>query len=420
MKKFFLSLIAVATLFSACSSDEVAEGSSEKGAGTLKATLSLSTDGKLKSTASTAVPVTSWTNIKQLHVFLYEKSGAGQTDGKVAFSYVLEGAALAAQVGNDKQYTWTNVPAGNYRLVIVANTGATDAIQGKVGATNINWTANTVVNKKFGSAVATDLYLDFKKAAAFPAPYQVYNTDPTPNVPYLVPSEIFTVYDDNVTITEGTTTTLGSPTSLKLKREVALFRTRINTSSPKVNLSKIQFNNANNFMLVQTLPVGLGLKTEGYAGGSFAASDVKKVLVAKTGANAFSSTPPTVDTHSNPTTILANGFSLWNEFVIFPNNTTGLNEALVGRKYNIVISAFAEAGYVAEDGVVGAGGANVYWDGVINEPFEPNVIREVDITITSQGTIKPPITPVPVGKLEITVGTPAPWDSNIKTTETEI
>lgn len=419
MKKFFLSLIAVATLFSACSSDEVAEGSSEKGAGTLKATLSLGTDGTLKSTASTAIPVTSWSNIKQLHVFLYEKNGAGQTDGKVAFSYVLEGTDLAAQVGNDKQYTWTNVPAGNYRLVIVANTGATDDIQGKVGATDINWTANTVINKKFGSSVASDLYLDFKKTTAFPTPYHAKGTA-AGNIPYLVPSEIFTVYVDAVTITEGTTTTLGSPTSLKLKREVALFRTRINTSSPRVDLSKVQFNNANNFMLVQTLPVGLGLKTEGYAGGTFAASNVRKVLVAKTGANAFSSTPPAASTHSNPNTILANGFSLWNEFVIFPNNETGSNDAIVGRKYNIVISAFAEAGYEAEDGIVPAGGANIYWEGVINQSFEPNVIREVDITITSKGTLEPPVTPTPVGKLEITVGSPEPWDSNIKTTETEI
>ena len=62
----------------------------------------------------------------------------------------------------------------------------------------------------------------------------------------------------------------------------------------------------------------------------------------------------------------------------------------------------------------------VYWVGYINEPFESNKIREVNVMFRDGGSEDLPERPDNVGNLTVTVAEPQPWDSNIQASKIEL
>ncbi|MDU1891383.1 MAG: FimB/Mfa2 family fimbrial subunit [Dysgonomonas sp.] len=421
MKKIFISLATAALLFTACSSDENQNtDQTTAGAGSLAFNIELEDAGKKAAATDGMIPITSWDNIKEVQIFLYKK-GVGAVDGDIAYSYRLTGAEIAAKA--DKKFSWNDIPVGTYDLAVVANlnVSATEKMAMSLdgGVTKTDFTRFNVVGKKVNSQVMMDL-----NPSAFPANHTFEAGDK----PYSPPTEIFTAYAQDVTITEGVVNTLGG--TLGLKREVAMMRVRIHKKHPA--LSTVDFAEADNFIVIHRMPVGFGLKTQtpAFGGGIFnTASDDNRIMVAATGANTFLSANPASgykNTNGGAVQILDANFTLWRDIMVLPNQTRAENKlpsanADNARKYFIVLSAKAPANYTLSDGVTKTTApTNIYWSGLIEGVFTPNIIREVNLTITSPGGPDNPDGPGTEGGLEITLGTPEDWNSVVESTHKEI
>lgn len=91
---------------------------------------SMEQGGKTRAAQSTAVPETSWSNIHQVQILLYDASNI------VRFSDVVTPTA-----GNTT-FTYTDVPAGTYTMVAIANAkSSADAINTYLdgGTTPVEW-----------------------------------------------------------------------------------------------------------------------------------------------------------------------------------------------------------------------------------------------------------------------------------------
>ena len=134
---FLWSLLAAMTM-SACSEhNELPSG--EVPGGNSKANFivklnfegtSMEQGGKTRAAQSTAVPETSWSNIRQVQILLYDASNI------VRFSDVVTPTA-----GNTT-FTYTDVPAGTYTMVAIANAkSSADAINTYLdgGTTPVEW-----------------------------------------------------------------------------------------------------------------------------------------------------------------------------------------------------------------------------------------------------------------------------------------
>lgn len=403
MKKVFLSLLTITgLLFSSCGSDDnVVTGASEEGELVAKITFEQSAVLRASSSESTAIPKTSWSNVKQLQMFLYDA-----TDGKVAFSAVFD-----PSTSTDKIFKWTNVPEGTYDLALVANVNsASDNIATTLDGGSA-WTAFDAYNVR-GKKLNTNIFVDWKKST-FPSGHTFEAGD----VAYTPTSEVFTAYRSGVTITRGETTDL-SGTTLELQREVSLMRVRIdktdkNPTAPA--LSTVTFNSASSFIAVHNLPVGMGFKLGTFAGGLLPNnSDSNRILIGSTGTTTYNDAYPSADDYQ-PTTILGSDYTLWKDILVWPNATkadglSSSSDAAVARKYFIVVAALAPAGYKYADGTTASSPQPVYWYGTVNGVFSPNVIREVNLKLSSSGLPENPENPGSEGGLIISIGAPQQWD----------
>ncbi|WP_148038855.1 hypothetical protein [Proteiniphilum sp. X52] len=412
MKKIYFSLITIGILlFAACTNDvpgnqEVTEG------GSLEAKISF--DAKtLRAASSTAIPTVSWANVKQVQLFLYDKAS-----GEVKFSHTV--TPTSAQ----QKFSWTNVPAGTYRLALLANVKSnTDDIVTWVNGTKEEFTNYNVIGKVFNASFNTTqgLQIDLKEKS-LPTSPTIPHVWGTSLRGYAAPSEIFTAYSEDVEIKVGETTVVPE---LQLKREISLLRARFNIKEIPVQpdpTKTVHFDNSeSNFIAIQRLPVGFGLKVGTFAGGVMAASDVDRVLVGSVGADTYKNTDPA--TGYNPNKIIDSNFTLWHDIRVLPNASLSENldkeaDASSSRRYFIIIGAWVDAGYKFADGTVASENKAVYWAGTINGVFTKNVIREVNMTLKTPGY---PIIPEPEdeGGLEITIGLPENWDSVIVNTDIE-
>lgn len=352
----------------------------------------------LKAASSTSIPRTNWSNINQVQLFLYELSGTNV--GKIAFSYIIQ------PTEDGQEFTWSNVPTGSYRLALVANVNsASDPIATSVNGTPVAFNAYNVVDRLINTQVAIDL-----KGTTLPSNH----TFEAGKSGYLPSSEIFTAYED-ITITEGQKTVVSN---MQLKREVSLMRLRVDRSQSY--LDDVEFDHALAAIFVHRLPVGFSLPTTvaNFTGGGSSASNIDRIMIAKTGANTFKDAHPSSATHTNPETILNGSISLWQEFCVLPNQIHGQGvpvndtDADSGRKYFVVLSGMVPAGYEYADGTVAEEEENpVYWSATINKVFSENIIREVNITISSKGYPENPGEPKPEGGLDISVDAPVEWEA---------
>lgn len=412
MKKVFISLMTAALLFSACSSDEK-QDEGQAGLGSLKVQVDFEEAGsgeKADPAMSKAIPVTKWANIKQVQMFLYEKA-----TGKVAYTYQIK------PTDSKTSFDWANIPVGDYDLALVANVkSSTDNVTTYVNSTTPE--EFTDFNSK-NRILNTDIFMTLKKAT-LPA----VHTWETSATGYAESSEIFTAYAENVKIQEGVPATLGS---LKLLREVSLMRVRVNKTADFLNETgkEVKFNDASNFIVIHRMPKEFGLKTPHTPtinyGGVSSTSDDNMIMVAATGAQTFKTANPSLNDYSNPTIIDAN-FTLWRDVIVLPNVSKSATaadpagKAIDARKYFVVISALAPTGYKLDNGKVLTAPTKLYWSGLINDVFTPNVIREVNLTIKSRGDEENPKGPTHQGSLDIVVSAPEQWNQTIQRTDQDI
>lgn len=383
MRKSIMLLAAFAAmLMSSCSqNNENGDGKDgEKTSFTVKFDFG-EANGKTRAAQSTAIPATSWGNIKQVQLFLYDASN------KIAFSEVITPDASG-------DYTYTNVPVGTYTVVAVANAkSSTDPITTYVdgGTTAEEWSMWNVRQK-----LATNMVMKHK-ASTFPgfSPAEFTGT----NVAHQLPAEIFMGSATGVVI--ATTGIATAP--ITLKREVSLMRVRVDK---QINTTVDFSQNAS--IMLHRIPESMNVAN------GVSASSIKDNILVVSGANTFKTSDPT--TGYAPTTILGGTFTLWNDLVVFPNATRGessAGDAAVDRQYFIVISGMGQIGHKLADGTSLTTPTTVYWSGTVKEKFLSNIIREVNLTLQSGGSVTPPVDPTESGSLKITVSTPAAWDSNI-------
>ncbi|MDR1414770.1 MAG: FimB/Mfa2 family fimbrial subunit [Odoribacteraceae bacterium] len=358
---------------------------------------------------TTAIPETSWDNIKQVQLFLYDAAGV------VRFSEVIKPKQ------NDSKFMWSMVPTGTYTIAVVANAkSGSDAVTTSLvaaGTPASEWTAMNV-----RSLDVNNLGIYHKQlTGGFPASL---GTILNANSAWQEPAEVFMAYAGPVTVASGQTTDLTS-SPLKLRREVSLMRVRVRTKDGQGNDNDdVNFAHDNALLLVYTLPDKMRI-ARGTGGGVAATSNNTRVMVAGSGASTFLTVNPT--SGYSTTNILNNGFTLWRDVVVFPNDGGRANEATdveadASRKYFIVLAGHAAVGHVLEDlsTVTAPGGAPVYWSGLIEKAFVPNAIREVNLTLLSGGSPVVPVTPAQEGKLHIDFSAPESWSSNITAADMDL
>jgi hypothetical protein len=321
----------------------------------------------------------------------------------------------------DTRFTWSMVPAGTYTMAVVANAkSSTDAVTTSLVASGSPATEWTAMNTRTLNVNNLGVYHK-PLAGGFPS---TVSTPLAASTAFMEPAEVFMAYASSVTVSSGQTTDL-SAAPLRLKREVALMRVRVKTGGDEgSDNSDVSFAHADALLMVYTLPEKMKV-SEGNAGGVTSSSRAEHVLVAGSGAGTFQSSDPA--SGYSTTVVLNNGFTLWRDVVVFPNDGGRTNsavdvEAAASRKYFIVLAGHAAQGHVLEDlsTVTAAGGAPVYWSGLIEGAFVPNVIREVNLTLLSGGSPTVPTEPAQEGKLRVELSSPESWSSNIIATEMDL
>lgn len=399
-KPIMLSSLFVALLMSACAgqNDNPGRDGAEKSDLVVKLSLEDANGAKTRAAQSAAIPETSWSNIRQVQLFLYDASNT------VRFSDIITPSA------SNTTFTYTDVPVGTYTVVVVANAqSSTDAISTYLdgGTSPVEWTMWNVRQKQVGNMVLKC------KPGTFP---EFCASAMAGKTAFMEPAEIFMGSASNVTVAaEGTV----NVPSITLKREVSLMRVRLNVkeggdTNNDNSANGVDFNQDASIM-IHRLPDSMTIQ-EGNAGGVGSTSSVANVI-SLSGSEIFHTNDPA--SGYNPATILGGNFTMWRDIVVFPNNGGRANNSAVGgmastqQQYFIVVSGRAKAGHILGDGTTLASDATVYWSGVVKENFVPNVIREVNLTLRTGGSTTVPTSPTEYGGLTIEVGAPAAWDSNI-------
>lgn len=346
---------------------------------------------------STAIPETSWSNIKQLQFLLYN------TSGQVVYSTIVNPTSALTT------FTYTDVPVGTgYTLVAVANVkSSSDAITTYLdgGTTPTEWTMWNVRQKTLPNLVIEH------KAGDFPT-FCSSKLTTAGNTAYTEPSEIFMGASASFDVTTGITTTVPA---IALKREVAMLRVRLNVKDSETdNLNTVDFTKDASIMIYR-LPDNMKVGAAN-AGGVSSTSTDANILAVKDG-TIFNTANPT--SGYDPKVILGGNFTMWRDIIVWPNNGgravngTSTAEASTDRQYFIVVSGRGATGHILANGDEMAADGPVYWSGLIKENFTPNTIREVNLTLRSGGTTDVPTKPREEGGLTISVGTPEAWSSNI-------
>ena len=346
---------------------------------------------------STAIPETSWSNIKQLQFLLYN------TSGQVVYSTIVNPTSALTT------FTYTDVPVGTgYTLVAVANVkSSSDAITTYLdgGTTPTEWTMWNVRQKTLPNLVIEH------KAGDFPT-FCSSKLTTAGNTAYTEPSEIFMGASASFDVTTGITTTVPA---IALKREVAMLRVRLNVKDSETdNLNTVDFTKDASIMIYR-LPDNMKVGAAN-AGGVSSTSTDANILAVKDG-TIFNTANPT--SGYDPKVILGGNFTMWRDIIVWPHNggraVNGAStaEASTDRQYFIVVSGRGATGHILANGDEMAADGPVYWSGLIKENFTPNTIREVNLTLRSGGTTDVPTKPREEGGLTISVGTPEAWSSNI-------
>ncbi len=402
---------------------------------------------------SNAVPLTSWDNVASLQIFLYDNQGV------IHFSDVID----ASQIQNTLQtnptengsvtYTYTNVPAGSYRLMAVANTNTAlletaAKVKTEIAGQQQPWTAFNVVNR-----FIYNCHISCAQSA-FPIFYQnqvAASGQIRREVPLSTPTEIFlgqgfTAGNNEEVLVEPQKTVAAT---INLKREVSLMRLRLCLSGQLNDEGQKILNNAdinlteggrvdfsrNASIMIATVPdyvipmakdrqVGTEWLRAGTSWSS--SSSAIYVLGYAEGSRSFLSNNPTRGYKEGGKIIGIEGdrynADAWRDIIVLPNNnrqqTSGSsqNEPLLQNRYLLIISAMGLPGHTTKEGTL-TEEKTIYWVGYINQGFAPNKIREVNIVFRDGGSQELPERPDDTGNLTVTVNKPLDWDSAVQDSE---
>lgn len=397
---------------------------------------------------SRAIPSTSWDNIQNLQLFLYDRNGV------IYFSDYIDAAKIRATLqANPTEtgkvtYTYSNVPSGFYHLTAIANVNNSEQrISTRIEGVETKWDAQNVIGHYI-----YNLRVEHKPDA-FPIFYtnQVQASGVIRNErPFAEPSEVFMgqgvqpggTTADGIEVVAGRTTTA----NVSLKREVSMMRLRVNlagdadhTNNADVNQNPagmVDFSRNSVVMLFTLpeciLPMAAEMNVNGvkYIPGTSNHSVQSSVLVTNPvdgGTHPFYQQNPTSGYSNNGQIIGIEGdpfnATAWRDIIVFPNDKnrqlTTDADILKQNRYLLVISARGLVGHITKNGPL-TEERPVYWVGYINEPFSPNTIREVNVTFRDGGTEDLPERPDNVGNLVVNVTAPEAWDSNIQASKIEL
>ncbi|MEA5126878.1 MAG: hypothetical protein VB074_01720 [Proteiniphilum sp.] len=422
MKKIYFSLITIAILlFTACNNDVPGNGEAVE-TGTLTATISFETkqvtpdaQANLRAGESTAIPVVSWNNVKQVQLFLYDAGGT------IKFSRILKPAdATNPESNNARNFIIPNVPLGNYKLALLANASmAGDNVTTSLdkGVTwGVEFNGLNVIGQKID-----DILVGVKPKALPTIPViegaENQQAGWGTRKGFDKPSELFTAFVASVDVVENQTKQVEVPA---LKREISMMRTRFDFTTVEVpeeaaQREYVKFDTQYSFIVVQTLPDYFSLDS----GVSETVND-DNVFVGATGTGTYKDADPTEG--YSPTVIKTGLYTHWNDFHVLPN-VKGRGTAVNGQ-YFIIIGAWIDLpegkSYKDREGKITTTSQPVYWWAPVNEPFTRNVIREVNLTLKTPGYLEFPDKPTGQGSLEIIIGAPEPWNSTIVSTNMDI
>lgn len=406
------------------------------------------TNGSQTTTAvSDAVPLTSWSNVKSLQIFLYDAQGVIHFSDLIDTDRIQNSLTTNPNESGSVTYTYANVPSGTYRLMAVANANsAIQPIKTQLAGNYQAWTAYNVLNRFIYNCKISPA--DHQ----FPIFYQnqvAASGQTRSEVPLAEPTEIFLGQgfvngtDPAVTVVAGQTTAA----AIKLKREVSLMRLRMNiageegkTNNADVNMNpdgKVNFLKDASVMIATVpdyvIPMAQDRMVNGekiYAGTSGTSSSSSVIVTdAVEGPRQFYTSNPTSGYKAGGKIIGIEGdeykANAWRDIIVLPNNNrqqlsgTSANEPLKQNRYLLIISAKGLPGHVCKEGTL-TEEKTVYWVGYINQGFVANTIREVNVIFRDGGTMELPERPDNVGNLTVTVGQPQDWDSAITASKIEL
>lgn len=408
-KSFYVWSLAAALFMTACSDqNDNTDQAGEVGRMAITVDFEGERADNTRATKSTLIPPTSWSNIEQVQFFLYNSTG------NVVYSAVENPTTSGALPA------YANVPvdASGLPYTIVAVANAKSSTKNKIatyldgGVTAATWDAWNVRSKTIGNLIMKHEGKSFPSFASSSSA-----------TAYSEPSEIF--------MAEGTVTissTTAASVSLKLKREVSLMRVRVDVS-PTWQGVQVTVNNDVNFakngaITIYRLPENMKIGAGAAGGAATTSSDITAISISGDPILRNTAAGMPAGYGGAPADVLKDNFTLWRDVVVFPNSglrtEASSSVALAeGRKYYIVLSAWANQGHKYADGttVTAAGGAMVHWEGAIDDAMAPNVIRDVNLLLRSGGSPDFPEGPTNRGTLTVTVDTPEPWNSNIVATD---
>lgn len=424
---------------------------------------------------STAIPVTSWDNIKDIQLFVADANGVVQFTRYISREDIV--AALANPNANNNgtlKFIYSQVPEGTYFVSAVANSHASGNPANSFGGivTNINDVPKVFDDVNPLSNNIYDITMTPK-----PTNFPVYYANQVAASPvtrtehaFAPPTELFMARgylegsNENgqvaITITPG----VAAKVCLDLTREVSLMRLRINLTGDETttNIAHKQqtaggFGNPNGTIdftqntciMVANLPkeihpmyrkytVNGGDVHPGTSPMSVPSSRFVYFPIGGTGI-CFHTTDV-----SDPSWNAAQYGSYneggkiigqtndefkadaWRDMYVFRNdkvmNSTATGSLTLARanRYLLIISALGLPGHLCNDGTVLAEKTTIYWVGYIDQAFVNNQIREVNIKLKDGGSVNLPEPPDNTGSLEIILKEPKPWDSNIQASKLEM
>ncbi len=388
MRKKVFSVLMVALVsalsFVSCSKDSEELGV-DNGSGSVSvsfqfAKTSTASEGRA-ATQSTAKPLTSWKNVKQLMMLFVDA-----TD-QVKAARIIE--VPDTETMDEYTVLLSNIPAGLFKAYLIANYNEANITRPNGGTL---WNEGNVVGQDINT-----LTLSLVQNSEFvPTSLEAGTTG------FQSPAEIF-MDSKPVTIVADETSL---PVSFRLTRAVSMFRVRIDQSQNGNDV--VNFVDTTADIRIRKIATTFNPK-------NLADSDALTTnLIYDKGEDVFKDADPTTGYSSGTILDVANNMTLWSDLIIFPGGSSSEG----AKKLDMVISALAPVGYIPFGSTTPlTTPKQVYWNGQVQAAISANNILEVNCILKQAGSTEVP-EPGSYGNLDITISI-AEW-GNISSTEIEM
>lgn len=351
---FVITLIAAG--MTACREDDKGLDRADTGVGEVSMAFGLGTGAKARAlTPSTAMPATTWKdNIKDLMILFVE-------DGIVKDARNILPVPDAGDMAV-KTFTFTNIKASSagkqYDVYVIANSQQAGINAEK--AAGGSWNMNSCV----GSDI-TDLLMKLVVNTGF----QPIGATEAGSTGYSEPEEIFVARQAGITVVADDNNDIKNRV-FQLTRSISMMRVRIDQSKNGNNV--VDFTGDNASFRVRRATTSTNPLSTIVRGGE------KDVLYTLGG---FQTADPITGYAGGVILNPSEHITLWKDIRMFPGGsaTTG------GKKFDIVLTGTAPAGYKPQGGSVLTAPGSVAWTGAVSTPVSPNYILEINLTLERAG-----------------------------------